>query len=551
MAVVGDPTSCGLGNIMSKEHSVISTTRVCLSSFVLACSGLLLCFEKPSLANSPERIKQKQTLVWSVPQPEDFSEYMYYLTQSLAGASEEDEVTQKADSLAKIRQLLKSPNLTKATKAALMLKVVHLYEAKSVMTRKEDAAQYGKVFDRWQIRGIFSKIPSPSPNYKASRQLVRKAIDAMRNLINQYPAFGNNPRQLLKMGSLQLATQNVNAELYLLKAMKLAPNSQWAVMAKLVLAQHYYYQGDAAKSLKLFQELVTVSNDGVWQYARYMLAWFGLSPKAKVPGSRAQIERAAKVWMQLLTNSKTKGVRPFRGSRAQKVLIGSIARDLVWAWSELGGVNRRKSFFVGAGRRDLYYDLLERYGWKLQLAAKIDEAMVVYNLIFKEAPDRFGLAKLYFRLIQQFFTRGDTNKLAQTFQAFARVVYQPSSPWNKAKFADEDHRDFVRSVLKRELLQKGKFYERRYAVMKDPAALTAINVLYHAYLQLFPKSPESYDIHMQYAQSYELLGRLGEAVFHYHEVVNYKVRNPSHRKAAAEKMISIQRKIIANEKFKP
>lgn len=522
-----------------------------VAAALIVSASCLLVLEESAISSSPERIKQMQTSLWTHPQPEDFSEYLHYLINTSNQNVSKDKLAQDADSLPKIRQLLKSADLTKATKAALMLKIVHLYEQKSLEARKLDAEKYALEFDRWEIRRIFHNIPAPTPNYKASRQLIRKAIDAMRNLLDEYPAFGNNQAQLVQMGSLQLSVRNTNAELYLLKAIKLNQKSNWAAFARLALANHYFYQGKKKQAVKLLRELQKSRVDGVWQYARYLMPWLGVDLSQTTSASKPVLDSAAKSWQQLITSGKMKGRKPFKGSAAQKRLVEIIARDLVWVWSELGDLKAKKKFFATAKRLDLYYDLLERYGWKLQQQGKIDQASDIYHKIFKEVPDRFGYAKLNFRLIQSFFKKNQTQKLANIFQGFAAIVYNLSSPWNRAKFRDKDHRDFVRSVLKRELIQKGKFYEKRYQQSKDRLALLAINVLYHAYLKLFPKSAEAYDIHMQYAVSHELLGKLGDAVFHYHEVVNYKVRNPSHRKLAAEKMISIQRRLIAAEKFKP
>ena len=502
-------------------------------------------------AESPGRIYERVTNDWRAPQQEEYHDFIYLLDY-FTGEGKKYRDIENDKTLATIKKLLNQSNISKATRAGLMIRLTQLYVQNTVKEREKSIKLYRKKYDNWLDLEADVRGDPPEADLTTSQNYARKAIQAYRDLFNGFPKFNNDPELLYQMANLQLLVENPNAALYFEKIIKQFGKTVWAKKSLLGLGEYFFAKKNLIKSKQYYSQAMKTGVVGIAQYAQYKLAWvYGLEAFL---GNKIHRDKVGKmeVLVRRIASKSGVGSASFQSSAAYKLLRRNATNDLIWLWSESFNFKAATTFFLNVTKnREAYFNTVERLGWKFELANNPQKAADFYHILFKKAPGRKNQIRLQLRLIELLFKNDKPIDVVTEVQDLAKTLSDKNGGWLKTNKSNIKLQKKARLKTHQLIVEKSSHYYRLYNTSQKLNYLKATNILYALYIFLFPNGIEIPNIRFNYAITLEKLGKIEEAVLQYHIVAKFKKSNAEQRNYSAEKMIALQTNLVKKTKFPP
>ena len=231
-------------------------------AFFNILTGLLLGPVTASFAESPGRIPERLTSDWHPPAEEDYHDFIFEL-EKLNPVAQKYKTIESEETLSSIKKLLNQKKISPATRAGLMLRLAQLFNEKALSERQKEVSNFRKIYDKW----LDSENPvdgeKPEADLSTSQTYSRKAIQAYRDLFNEFPKFNNDPQLIYNMANMQLVTSSPNASLYFEKIIKEAAKTVWGQRAALGLGEFYLFKKDYAKSRQFLILAIKGKDQGI------------------------------------------------------------------------------------------------------------------------------------------------------------------------------------------------------------------------------------------------------------------------------------------------
>lgn len=526
--------------------------RVKMPILVLFVSFFLgFSFPKLGIAESPGRIQERVTNDWRPPQQEDYHDFIYLL-DAFTGEGKKYRDIENDKTLTTIKKLLNQSNISKATRAGLMIRLTQLYVQNTVNERDKAIQAYRKKYDKWLDLEMKVRGDPPEADLSVSQNYARKAIQAYRDLFNGFPKFSNDPELLYQMANFQLLVGNPNASLYYEKIIKQFSKTIWAKKSLLGLGEYFFAKKDLEKAKQFYGQAIKTGLVGIMQYAQYKLAWvFGLQAFGSGGISRDKVGKMES-FLRRIASKAGLGSANFQRSIAYKRLKRNATNDLIWLWSEAGNFQAATTFFLNVNNNKVaYFNTVERLGWKFELANNPQKATNFYHILFKKAPGRKNQIRLQLRLIELLFKNNKPLEVVSEVQDLAKTLSDKKGGWLKANKSNLRLQKHARAKTHQLIVEKSSHYYQLYNSSQQVSYLKATNILFALYIFLYPNGLEIANIRFNYAITLEKLGKIEEAVLQYHLVAKFKKSNAEQRNYSAEKMIALQTSLVKKTKFPP
>jgi TolA-binding protein len=327
----------------------------------------------------------------------------------------------------------------------------------------------------------------PTLNNNGSNALIREAAQQIKIGAAEKK---NDPRALYYHGYVLALSNDPFAVNVFDTLMTKYKSSKYTQMAYLALGEFYFDNQDIPKANREYKTAQKSKDEIVKKYVMYKLAWIEFL--AAVRAKNRSKQKAAITKFATLT----KGDKEKKGYG--KKLDNLIERDLLDMLVELGDFNEAKRILKNVGATAIHSELLERLAY-----AKLNggDARGAYNL-FQQAikEDETAVQNLQrsVTLVNLAAEINDVNLLIKSFKSLMALHGNTKSNWYKKQ---------SKSVRKKALAQVEKLLfefaitlERQGHANNNQAYLAGSMVLCQMYIKAYPKTKNTYDATLVYAQ---------------------------------------------------
>ena len=511
-----------------------------------------LCSDYFLYASSLGRVPSRLTTRWSPPSREDFDDYVKKLNFKIRKEfnNKLKEEIRRVKDVSDIKKLLDREQISKASKASLLIKLADIYTEQARNSRNKILKKYDKLYNNWLDQEVILISEEPTLKLDKTHVFIKKAIKTYRRIFDEIPKFRSDPEFQYKIGQYQLTIGNPNAELYFNKVLKEKPNSKWGSWSLLGLGEYYYNNREYNKAKKFYIKSKKSKLREVRYYARYKLAWIRLLKNKQDESINARaIAPSVKNLMKLAVSGLGSDKSKFKG--ASKFLQIEAQKDLVWVWSESNKIKNAKSLFVKKIKKNqLYIKSIERLGWVYRRKNQALLAAKSYRKAIQLNPSNSSRMRIHFWLIDLLYKSKNPIEVMNEAISMVDAYANKNSAWMLKNKGNSGLIKMIDGRILKILTKISSHYYKEYKKNNDKAYLKSTNMLYRLFLKIYKDTIQAYDIRFHFAETEEYIGRRSNAVRNYHVIVKSKKKKLTHhREIASERMVALQIQIVKAKKY--
>lgn len=444
----------------------------------------------------------------------------------------------RLESIRFLKDLLAEGSAEGERKAEMMLRLADLYFQQGRAIYLREMKRFDDEVDRcFNIEGC--DIEAIQADNAESREWQLKAIRLYEHILEHYPRYARADEATYylasALGDIGRADEGND---YFIRLVKLFPDSSFVPDAYVQIGEYYFDHDNAYKALLAYKKATAYREHEKYGFAMYKLAWcyynvgeYGkaiVTMKAVVAYSMAQVQA---------------------GASGSKLELGEEAlKDLVRFFADAGELDEAYEYFNKLGKTDLIHSLLKRLATTYMENGQWEEAVATYRRLIAEDPQNARDPEYQHEIVQAYHKMGNSEA---TFAEVDRMLktYGPNTAWARANASDQEVIRRAQEKIERDLLQVATYHHDRGRKLHGAEQDASFDLAYRAYtvyLDEFPNSTHSYDVHYQFAELLYKIQRYDEAYKQYVAVVELDP-NGQHSKFCAESAIFAADEMVKKE----
>ncbi|MBN1960941.1 MAG: tetratricopeptide repeat protein [Deltaproteobacteria bacterium] len=323
----------------------------------------------------------------------------------------------------------------------------------------------------------------------------RLAIETYTKIVTEYPDYPKNDQVLFfraheyrELGEWEKMLKELNdlKEKY--------PKSDWAIEARLILADYYFDKNDLPQAEKYYSEIVGLPESHLHDMARYKLGWIRINQE--------KYKEALKLF-ELAVSSKPKKKKGAVGDAHKLDVKREALLAMAWPYSEVRKAPQALKYFRGlASSKTLYVEGIRRLANRYFAKTEYLNAVILYREIVTLVNDP-ELNMEYVQRIDEAIRnlpRRDSRKYDHAAADVKAIIETVAAVQNHWKFADEEKGQILKDfeLRARDLATRLHVESQRRQDIKssEKAALA-----YRRYLSLYGDSKENRTIRLNRAEA--------------------------------------------------
>ncbi len=443
----------------------------------------------------------------------------------------------RLESIRFLRELLAEGSAEGDRKAEMMLRLADMYfqQGRAIFLREMKA--FDIEFDRcFNTEGCDTALLKA--NNVESRDWQEKSIRLYEHILTQYPRYNRADEATFYLGSAlsDLGRRDQGVE-YFGKLVKLYPDSGFVPDAYVQIGEYYFDNDNAYKALLAYKKATAYPDHEKYGFALYKLAWTYYNV--------GEYGNAITTMKSVVTYSTATS----DGQQGSRFQLGEEAlKDLVRFFADAGELDEAYEYFTKLGKKDLIHAMLRRLASTYTEQGKWEEAVQTYRRLIAEDPQAAKNPSYQHEIVQAYRKMGNSEA---TFSEIDRMIktYGSNTAWARANASDRQALDDAKQQIERDLLQVATEHHDRGRKLHGAAQVASFDLAsraYGVYLEEFPTSESSYEVHYQYAELLYRTKQFAKAYDHYVAVVNADP-NGKHSKFCAESAIFAAEEMIKQE----
>lgn len=430
----------------------------------------------------------------SAPTVEDHADYFSSNSDGVSPARKKRADALRLKTIRSIQQLVKGKKMKSHRKFELYLRMGELHAERADYLREVEVNRFVKEHDAWNKT---KKGREPAISHKGSRNELLKSVRAFRNLVRRYPRHPRTDAALFALAKTLGRLNNDNAVLYFNQLIRKHPRSQYIPDAHLALGEFYFDRRNVKGAMASYKAAMKYKKSKAYPYAVYKLGWaYYNSPSKSDKDHRKNLRKALAAFKLVVKLSDREKARPGRLNLRKEAI-----RDLVMVWAETGSINDAWVYFRRLGEKDAFYDMLERLGNIYVDQGENKKALLTFNRLLKESPDRAKNPAIHVQVIELHDLARQPASVVSNLTAMQQL-YAGKSSWTRKHAKDKTLILEARERTRKNIHRWGALYHQKGQKRKDNNLQAAAAKIYKLYLVSWPGNKESYQIRYYLADIY-------------------------------------------------
>lgn len=485
---------------------------------------------------------------YSPPDLEDHASYFSKSRERISNADLKRADELRLKSIASIKSMI-GKEKNKENRFELLLRLGELHIERHDYLRDIAMDTYAKTWDQWnQNPDKANRGNEPKVNVSSAEMEMQNAATVFRQLVKEFPKHRRSDAAIYALAQVLARLGQDSAVDYYKQLIKLHPRSDLVADSYLSLGEYYFDKHQISDAVDSYKKVLNYKKHRAYPYAVYKLGWAYFNAPQKNPEeAQKNYKKAVSAFKLVVSLSKKSKVK--NGGNSNFNLRDEALRDLVMVWAESEDVNSAWVYFRSIGEHESFYNVLERLGNIYADQGKNEKAVLVFQRLLKEAPERSRNPWVHVKLVEIFDTMNNLDEAVDELKALP-VLYVGKTKWAAAnqKNGSKDVVNQANELVERTLHRFGTMFHQRGQKSKLKNYLESAASIYLTYLDRFPKSTASYDIRYYLAEIQYDFKKFENASKNYLKVAQSNPAGKYHKDAAFNAVSSLHDK-IAGEKF--
>jgi tetratricopeptide (TPR) repeat protein len=454
------------------------------------------------------------------------------------------------EAISEIKTLLGKLKPTDSRRGELIFRLAEIYWAKSKFIYQTEFKEFDEAYQKWVDTGRNGKEPQLGGYTKESEVYKQQSLKNYKTILDEFDSYPRLDEVLYIMAFNQYeAGKTKEAVENYARLIKNYDKSEYVSDSYLALGEHYFKANDLPKATKAYQKAydkgIEVKRRGVYNYARYKLAWCDFNAQ-EYDKALSRFKEVVSEENKALNTPECKADKAACTKGIQ--LKREALNDMVLTYSRVDATKDAYDYLKKeAGKEDAYRltgKLSQVYHKDGKYALEIETLRMLVNIDPDApfAPDyQSSIVLAYSQLGDRPAVRKEVTRLVE--------LYRPGSAWWRKNEANANLVDRARTVAEsrmRELVTDYHRYAQKFKKVDDYE--TAADI-YSQYLQAFPDSENAYRLNYFFAEVLWDLGRWRDSAKQYDAVVKRDGKGEYSRLSAFNNVLAWEN--IVNKKAPP
>lgn len=428
-------------------------------------------------------------------------------------------LNRQIDELYKLTQKFKNSE----NRGELWLRLAELYVEKSVLvdSRKQDE------FDK-QVK-LFNEGKTkrrPVLDVRQARELNRKAIQLYEWFLKDFPHDAKVPQALFFLGfnNFELNQFSQGAKYYE-KLIKNFPKSSFVGEAQFSLAEYYFENEKWTLAYNRYAPLIKNKRHRLHNYSVYKGAWclYRLG----------QYNQALKYLESIIRGSQVTEDQELASKRVvnKERLENEALRDIVAFYAADRNAENAPAYFKSLTGKDDVTSYIEKLAYYYTDKGNGDGARYCFKYLIEQKPMSPVAFEYQYQVVQNYFYAKNTSRFRDELYGWVKT-YSKDSEWAQANKNNPDliakSQKLRETTLRNYILQQHQTAQNSRAPFSQATASEG----YKIYLQEFPQSLQTPDMHFYYGELLYDMKKYNEATDQYRWVVENAPQSKFYMKAA-------------------
>lgn len=445
-------------------------------------------------------------------------------------------LNRQIDELYKLTQKFKNSD----NRGELWLRLAELYVEKSVLidTRKQDEFdKQVKLFNEGKIKR------RPVLDVRDARELNRKAIQLYEWFLKDFPRDEKVAQALFFLGfnNFELS-QFEKAVEYYERLIKNYPKSAFVGEAQFSLAEYYFENEKWNQAYNRYAPLIKNKRHRLHTYSMYKAAWCLYRV--------GQYGQALKYLESIIHESQVAGGDELASKRVvnKEKLENEALRDIVVFFAAERKPEDAPNYFQRVTGKDNVSSFIEKLAYYYTDKGNGDGARVTFKYLIDQNPNAPLAFEYQYQVVQNYFYAKNTARFRDELYGWVRSFGREGS-WAKANQNNPEliaKSDKLReTTLRNYILQQHQTAQNSRAPFSQATASEG----YKIYLQEFPQSAQTADMHFYYGELLYDMKKYDEATEQYRWVVENGSQSKFYSKAAANIIHAAERSLPSDQEL--
>jgi TolA-binding protein len=458
----------------------------------------------------------------------------------------------------------------------LLLRLGEIYVERHDYLQDLEMDAYAKSWDAWSKD---KKGKEPKLDNAGSTAELTKAANSFRQLVTEFPKHPRTDAALYSLGRTLARLDKDTSVDYYKQLIKSFPKSPLLPDTYLSLGEYYFDKHRIPEAIDYYKKVMAFKEHRAYPYAVYKLGWAYYNASAKNDAEVAENQKKAVTAFKLVVKlSDEKKGQPIGNFDLREEAI----KDLIMVWADAEDVASAWKYFKTIGAQDSFYKMLERLGNIYADQGKNDKAIVVFQRLLKEAPDRSNNPSVHAKLLELYDLTNNIPQVVVELKNMQRL-YLGESPWVKtntlaavdkgaaarkgaAKDKDktpksaatdnaadttampEDPIAEANHIVELNMHRYGAMFHQRGQKAKSDGYMRHAAAVYTMYLESFASNPNAYDIRYYLAEILYDFKQFEKASDHYLIVAKQDPKG-KYMKPAALNAVAAMNQLVTGTKW--
>ncbi len=492
------------------------------------------------LARTQTASKVTPTAKETAPNLEDHADYFAERRKGISSENLAKADALRRKSISSISSLLESRKKS-AGRFELQLRLGELFVERHDYLRDTEIAQFDKFWNEWDQGG--RKGPEPKLDVAKSEAEMLRAANSFRHLVQEFPRHPRTDAALYVLGKTLARLGKDSAIDYYKQLIKSFPKSPLIADTYLSMGEWYFEKHRVSDAIESYKKVLNFKDHRAYPYAVYKLGWAYYNASASSDSeskenykkSVAAFKLVVKLWDREKSETRNFNLRD------------EAINDLIMVWAEAGEVDTAWQYFRTIGEQNSFYKMLDKLGQIYMDQGKNDQAILVFQRLLREKPERDGNLETHKKVIELYDL---TNNIAASVSELHKMhkLYLGQGQWASAHQQDKKMLDAARHVVDITTHRYGAIFHQRGQKAKSSEYLKYAADVYALYLSSFPNSDSAYDIRYYLADILFEFKKYESASDNYMIVAKAQPIG-KHRKEAAENAVGALNQLVQSEKW--
>lgn len=517
---------------MAKRNSIY------VEGFLLALS--LALFDAPGAARPVSRSPASSGAKEEAPNLEDHANYFAEKRRGISPESLAKADVLRRKSIDSISSLLESRKKSPG-RFELQLRLGELYVERHDYLRDSEMTRFDVEWTKWDKAG--RKGPEPKVDVSRSEAEMVRAANAFRHLVQEFPKHLRTDAALYVLGKTLARMGKDSAIDYFKQLVKSFPKSPLVPDTYLSMGEWYFEKHQIGESVESYKKVLDFKDHRAYPYAIYKLGWayYNSTPKndAEALENYKKAVAAFKLVVKIWDKEKSEA-RNFN-------LRDEAINDLIMVWAESGDVDTAWRYFRTIGEQASFYKMLDKLGRLYMDQGKNDQAILVFQRLLKEMPNRDGNLETHTKVLELYDL---TNNIPAVVSELHKMhkLYMGQGPWALAHHSDKKLLEEGVRVVELNTHRYGALFHQRGQKAKSEQYLKHAAEVYALYLSSFPATENAYEIRFYLAEILFDFKKYEAASDNYMLVAKAKPEG-KYRKQAALNAVATLNQLVQTEKW--